>query len=475
MGLKKHTLLRIAILALAIAGAIVAWIWAPLNEYFLPPRIKHVALLNLPGNRLRFQVMVTCSKPCPLYLRYWKLNSRDTFYTTTSSPQVHDTLTITNTEADTRYQFQVMMAPYPGQPGKVHNFNTGLIYHATPYFDLEYVDTAFAPAIKDQYFLTQILTEPGSLVILNSKGNIVWYEPFKKGVKVSHWTPQHTILCITGSENIPASGGDEIIETDLQGHVLRHLQTGHGDMDELVHHEVRTDTAQALYALTFTTQLRNLLSVGGAANDTIHGDAIVLFDRHDKKIWHWSSLDHLDPLHEKDILKKKKDWGHANALFRLPNGDFLISFRDFSQIWKVRYPDGKVLWKLGQGGDFALPDSAVFSGQHAIQVNDAGQLTMLDNGMNRKQGRALSLALDTVQHTVRVLVNTPIPKQYFSATKGNMQVLDSQHLLFCLTDTRVFLIEDLQGQVHWKINLAGDPYRLEIASGFLTPKPVYHE
>lgn len=471
MWSKKYSKLRAAIAVLVLISACLAFVWTPLNEHFLPPRIKAVGLLNLPGNRLRFQVMVTCSKPCPVYLRYWKLNSRDTFYTTISSKHSQDTLTITNTEAETRYQFQVAMAPYPDQPGKVHNFNTGLIYHATPYFDLEYVDSAYAPAIKDQYFLTQILTEPGSLVILNSKGNIVWYEPFKKGVKVSHWTPRQTILCIAGSEKIPSSGGDEIIETDLQGHTLRHLQTGQGDMDEMVHHEVRTDSLQNLYALTFTTQLRNLEAVGGVANDTIHGDGIVLFDRHDKKIWHWSSLDHLDPLHEKDILKKKKDWGHANALFRLEDGNFLISFRDFSQIWKVHYPDGKVLWKLGQGGDFALPDSAVFSGQHAVQMNAAGQLTMLDNGMARKQGRALSLALDTVHHTVQVLMNTAVPKQYFSATKGNMQVLDSQHLLFCLTDPRVFLVENLQGQVLWKINLAGDPYRLEVATGFLTPKP----
>lgn len=475
MWLKKYAKISVAILALALAGAFIAFAWTPLNEYFLPPRIRHVGLLNLPGNRLRFQVMVTCSKPCPVYLRYWKTNSRDTFYTPISTRQAQDTLTITNTEAETHYQFQVMMAPYPDQPGRIHNFNTGLIYHATPYFDLEYVDSAYAPAIKDTYFLTQILTEPGSLVIINSKGNIVWYEPFKKGVKVSHWTPQHTILCIAGSENIPSSGGDEIIETDLQGHVLRHLQTGHGGMDEMVHHEVRADSAQSIYALTFTTQLHDLHTVGGAVNDTIHGDGIVLFDRHDKKIWHWSSLDHLDPLHEKDILKKKKDWGHANALFRLADGNFLISFRDFSQVWKVRYPDGQVLWKLGRGGDFKLPDSLVFSGQHAIQLNAAGQLTMLDNGMQRKQGRALSLALDTVHHTVQAVINTPVPLQYFSATKGNMQVLDSQHLLFCLTDPRVFLVEDLQGQVRWKINLAGDPYRLEVADGFLLPKPVYHK
>ncbi len=178
---------------------------------------------------------------------------------------------------------------------------------------------------------------------------------------------------------------------------------------------------------------------------------------------------------EPDILKKKKDWGHANALFRDTDGNFLISFRDFSQIWKVHYPDGKVLWKIGEGGDFNIPEEQHFSGQHAIHFNAAGQLVMLDNGIKRKQSRAMIMDLDTVHKTATAAQITPVPKEYFSATKGNAAVIRNNRMLFCLTDPRVFLVTDLQGKILWKVNLAGDPYRLEAATGFLTSKPDVHE
>jgi arylsulfate sulfotransferase len=131
-------------------------------------------------------------------------------------------------------------------------------------------------------------------------------------------------------------------------------------MDKLVHHEVRKDKSGNIYAMTFTKKIVDLSSVKGRVKDTVNGDGVVMFNRAGKKIWEWSVLDHLDPLKDPEILKHKKDWVHGNAAFRLDNGDFLVSFRDLNQVWKVEYKTGKVLWKFGEKGDFSLKPELIF-------------------------------------------------------------------------------------------------------------------
>ena len=442
------------------------------DSYFSEVKIEHIQLMNTPGNRLRFRVTITCNINSKACLKYWKLGTNDTLYTNVTAPGKTDTIDILNTEAESHYRFQVIA--YNGHStclSRLHDFETQLIYHATPYFDLDTVDSKFEPEIHNKYFLTQILTEPGSLVIINSKGNIVWYQPFKKGVKVSHWTSKGTILCIVGSEKIPSSGGDEIYEMNLAGKILRHLKVGTGDMDKLVHHEVRFDNAGNIYALTFTKKPFDLSPAGGSKKDTVHGDGIVVFNKSGKKIWEWSILDHLDLVNYPNILKAKKDLVHGNALFRDKDGNFIISFRDISQFWKVAYPGGKVLWKIGEKGDFKIDTADTFSGQHSVHINEYGQLMMLDNGAKSKISSAMAFTIDTLNKRIVKQFRVPLAKEYFTATKGNAALFDHNKILFCLTDPKVFLITNMQGKILWKVNLAGDPYRLEEVKGFLKNKP----
>lgn len=442
-------------------------------NYFSDVQIEHIELMNVPSNRLRFKVTVKCNVSAKTCLKYWKIGGKDTLYSDVTDESDIDTIDIMNTEAEKHYRFQVIaFNKYSKYVSKMHDFKTQLIYHATPYFVRDVMDSVFETELHNKYFLTQILTEPGSLVIINDRGDIVWYEPFKKGIKVSHWTNKGTILCIAGSEKIPSSGGDEILEMKLDGHVLRHIKVGSGGgLNNMVHHEVRYDADGNLYALTFRQKVFNLSSVKGKAADTVHADGIVVFDRNDKKIWDWSILDHLDPLADPNILKTKKDWVHANSLFKDKDGNFLISFRDMSQVWKVEYPSGKILWKMGDKGDFKSDSASSFSWQHAVHINEYGQLMMLDNGVKRKRSRALAFRVDEKNKVLSTQLDVPLDSSYFTSTKGNCSIFDHDKLLFCLTDPRVFLITDRKGKVLWRVNLAGDPYRLEEAKGFLRNKP----
>jgi arylsulfate sulfotransferase len=444
-------------------------------NYIKPLKIKNIDLVHVPQNRLRFKLNVTTNRSCDAVVKYWAKNSKDTLYTAVSEGKSKHTLWIVNTLGRTEYTFQVISFNAGSKTlSKKYPFETKTIYQATPYFSMEYMDEKFSKEMNHKYFLTQILSEPGSAVILDHKGNIVWYEAFKKGAKVTHWTPQKTILCILGSENIPSSGGDEIMELSLSGEILTHFQLGKGEMDKMVHHEVRVDDQGNIYALTFDKKVFDLSSVGGSKQDTVNADGIVIFNRAGKKLWEWSVLDHLDPLAEPNILKLKKDWVHANSVFREKDGNFLISYRDLNQVWRIDFKTGKVLWKFGEKGDFKLDDENLFSSQHFAHINERNELMILDNGTKKGITRALSFQLNEEMQEAIPKINISLPKDYYTTAKGNAQLLNGNKVLFSLTDPRAFLITDLTGTLLWKLNVGGDPYRIEEAHHFLYDKPVFN-
>ncbi|TDE14672.1 aryl-sulfate sulfotransferase [Dyadobacter psychrotolerans] len=468
MSLKKRLIFFATVILLS---AFALWQFDAVKNAVVPLRIDKIDLVHLPENRLRFKVNVSTNRNSDAYLKYWT-RSNDTLYSKISKAATEHTIWIVNTTALTNYTFQVVASTVSqSAKSKKYPLETKPIYQATPYFTLEYLDSSFAREIEGKFFLTQILTEPGSSVIINHKGDIVWYEPSKKGVKVSHWTPEKTVLCIVGAEKIPSSGGDEIIEYDLSGKVLTHLQVGKGDMDKMVHHEVRTDKDGNIYALTFDKKIFDLTKAGGIKQDTVKGDGIVVFSRAGKKIWEWTMLDHLDPLSDPAILKNKKDWVHANSVFREADGDFLISFRDLNQVWKVDFQTGKIIWKLGENGDFPLSNNQLFSAQHFAHINQKGDLMILDNGVKKEISRALSFKLDPTARIAVTQLDIPLHKDYYSTAKGNAQFMGNDKVIYCITDPRVFLVTDLEGKVLWKIQVGGDPYRLEETPGFKLTKP----
>jgi len=469
---------KIILLCFFVLGLIAGGLWQlnAVKKIILPLRIADIKFFHIPDNRLRFKVVVTTNRSSKAYLKYWVEKGTDTLYTVLSADAKVNTIYINNTIAKTDYKFKVVgLKGSEMVQSKEYGFSTKSIYQATPYFDLAYSDPIVEKKLKDHFFLTQILTEPGSIVIIDYKGNIVWYQPFKKAVKVSHWTPSNTVLAILGAESIPSSGGDEIVEVDLNGKVIFNLKVGRGGMDKMVHHEVRHDENKNIYALTFDKKIFDLSTVGGNKRDTVKGDGIVMFNPAGKKVWEWSMLDHLDPLKDSLILKRKKDWVHANSVFKDKDGNFLISYRDLNQVWKVNYPSGKVMWKLGEQGDFALTKDELFSGQHAAHTIDNGWFLILDNGLKNKLSRGLAFALDEKNKKAVSKFIIPLPKDYFTPAKGNISLIDDAYVLFCLTEPRTFLITDLKGKIVWDMKVGGDPYRLEEIKGFKTDKPISND
>ena len=159
----------------------------------------------------------------------------------------------------------------------------------------------------------------------------------------------------------------------LCGDTLLYLQKGQNDFKQTIHHEIFLNSKNQIVTLCNEERIYGLRSKGGLERDTVHGDGILVMDRQGRKVWKWTVFDAMDPLADENILKKKKDWMHANSVSFDKDGNYLISFYNNGQIWKIDAVSGKVMWKFGKQGDFKIPAWGGIDQAHSVHVNAQGR------------------------------------------------------------------------------------------------------
>jgi arylsulfate sulfotransferase len=173
----------------------------------------------------------------------------------------------------------------------------------------------------------------------------------------------------------------------------------HGPTLEMMHHDVTILPNGHLIVIANAT--RNYTNLPGYPGVTrVIGDVLVELDGNWNPVWTWSEFDHLDVnRHPMDF----PDWTHTNAVvYTKDDGNLLVSVRSQGWVIKIDYENGhgsgKILWRLGNGGDFKLENGnspvdwnygqhepAIFRDQGTGADPDAGlfDLGMMDNGNNR--------------------------------------------------------------------------------------------
>jgi len=155
-----------------------------------------------------------------------------------------------------------------------------------------------------------------------------------------------------------------------------------------------------------------------------------------------------------DFEGEGADWTHSNALVYTPDGNLLLSMRAQSWILKIDYENGAgtgdILWKLGEGGDFALSGgdpTEWFYAQHnpnIVHSNSTGTqmtLSIWDNGNTRLDAsgmpcgsvvpcysRPTIFQIDEVAKSAN-LVWQDLPG-YYSVWGGSVEALSSGNVEF---------------------------------------------
>jgi hypothetical protein len=157
------------------------------------------------------------------------------------------------------------------------------------------------------------------------------------------------------------------------------------------------------------------------------------------------------------------DYVHANSVALDADGNFIVSARLTSAVYKISRRTGRILWRLGgTRSDFRLGPGARFYNQHDARPQPDGTLTLFDNGYpNRRRSRALTLALDTKAMTATVRSALTHPAGLLASTQGGVQRLPNGNTFVAWGSRRYFTEYDATGKVvlDGRFAVGGDNYR----------------
>jgi len=262
--------------------------------------------------------------------------------------------------------------------------------------------------------MLDLFTQPGNQLVAlaaDTAGNVIWYYPLNQGelpFPIKLLPNGHMLVVVVRgltSVSPPPNAtpfSDEIREIDLAGNVVYRLsqvdiQAGlaaTGASFQLLanlHHDIlKLPNGHLIILANYTKTVTDQPGF----SDVI-GDVIVDWDpQAQAPVWTWSAFDHIPLTHDP---YGPTDWTHANALVYSPDdGNLILSMRNQNWVVKLNYQDGagdgKILWRLGPGGDFTLPAGQApiewNYGQHyptILSPNSAGifRLMLFNNGNNR--------------------------------------------------------------------------------------------
>jgi hypothetical protein len=323
------------------------------------------------------------------------------------------------------------------------------------------------PVFKTGYIMVNQRQVPGSIVVLNMKGHIVWsYHSSTVGFKVVRFTKKHSLICITGINEKEAGYGNAILELSLSGDTLFYLTKGQKDFQQAIHHEIFLNAKDQVVTLCREEKIADLSSKGGLAKDTVYGDGILVLNRQGQQVWKWTVFDTLDPLSDDNIMEHKKDWMHANSLAFDRNGNYLISFYNNGQIWNVNAATCHVNWKFGKNGDFEIPPNSLFDQAHSVHINKKGWLMFFDNGANKKQSRSLAFQLDQRSKKATPMIDVWLPPTLYTDRMGSSYLINDTSLLVCASRHKTVVLTNLKGTFLWQLKTNGmASYRAEFIPG----------
>ncbi len=175
---------------------------------------------------------------------------------------------------------------------------------------------------------------------------------------------------------------------------------------------------------------------GGDTAAILTANTIHHMDADDNEIWRWHSFDHYDILdvdESIDLTSHTIDWTHCNSIEIDPDGNLIISTKNFNEITKISRQTGEIIWRLGgERNQFQfINDNRGFGGQHDARVLSNGNIALFDNGLYLipEYSSYVEYELDELNHTATLIRRYSRNGSIFSAKLGGVQELSNGNIL----------------------------------------------
>ncbi|HEX4110008.1 MAG TPA: arylsulfotransferase family protein [Solirubrobacteraceae bacterium] len=271
-------------------------------------------------------------------------------------------------------------------------------------------------------------------LILNGKGQVVWFDPITNGeealdLQVQSYEGQPVLTWWQGYSGNGYGTDSEDVIVNSSYKTIAVVHAGDGYSADL--HEFQITPQGTALLTAFVPVKANLTSLGGTRNETVLDCVIQEVDISTGQVlWEWHALGHVPVSASyagKPTASSPYDYFHINSIQELPNGNLLISSRSTWAVYEISRTTGKIIWQLGgKHSSFKLGAGANFEWQHDARLAPNNTLTLFDDADTPKeesQSRAVELQLNmkTMKATlVQSYVHDP---PLLAASQGNAQTL----------------------------------------------------
>lgn len=427
--------------------------------------VTNVTISSDPGNALRYPVEILTGTECEISLSYWPADEpakeRVTKAVRTSGMKAE--LTIMFVKPETDYVFAVNVNGV--RQSDSYDFHTAQLPAEVPTYKVA-VDNGGAPT--KGYILQWQATKPGYYTFCDMDGNVVWYQQVEQAARNGFYNPDNRQLYVTTGYNRPFAPNksdrfvDKVFSMDMFGNHDVELSAAEEPL-KYSHHEFRLLPDGNLILVRNYIKNFDLTELGLGDSEDVYGDGYIIVDRSGKEIARWDIFDEYTPFNSNNVILEKGavyDFVHCNCVNYDSEGNYYLSFNRIKQVWKVDPRTGKVLYRLGENGNVAIPDDAIPEGVHAVTPLAPDKFLVVDNGEMRGYSRTLIFDVNPATMTAEVPTSISYPNLYSSANRSNSEILpDGKTVMFSSTEGRACVFTDMQGNILKVIIRDGISYR----------------
>jgi arylsulfate sulfotransferase len=338
-------------------------------------------------------------------------------------------------------------------------FHTGLLDGRFPPVSVPHPRAA-GSASADKLLVRSVAMEPWYNMATDLEGNVVWTLPSHAFLTRVLSGGRFLVLADGANSQNDMKRWQLLREVDLLGNTVREtnisrvaeqlasrgirsrcMKDGQQCVSGFHHEAIRLPNGHTLAIAGLERMFPD--GAQGSKNPVdVLGDLVIDLDPDFQVAWVWNSFDHLD-LNRASLGDEKcrqgpgddgctpvflaataNGWLHSNSLNYIPgSGDLLISMPEQDWVLKIDYKDGKgsgkVLWRLGEGGDFQAKSNDPypwFSYQHDAGFDPPGsnRLIVFDDGHQRKKkfpeanNRGQVWELDEQNRTATLVLNADL-------------------------------------------------------------------
>jgi hypothetical protein len=300
------------------------------------------------------------------------------------------------------------------------------------------VDESSPQAARGRIFVApkRGATQQGPMIV-DDAGEPIWFHPLTGNDQAFDFRAQTyrgkpVLTWWQGRMQLYRGGGvGRIVGTRYRP--VATVRAGNGyDMDA---HELKLTPAGTALTMSYFVVPWDLSKVGGRRDGLVEDNVVQEIDVETGAVlFEWHTLGAI-PLGEsyrpapKEGGKIHDPW-HLNSVELDRDGDFVVSARHTSALYKIDRETGEVAWRLGgKNSDFEMGRGTVFKLQHDARVHRDGTVTLFDNvaedlPARGRESRGIALRLDHAEKTASLVREFEHPDKILSATQGSLQVLE---------------------------------------------------